>query len=115
MSLQGTWRVNQKWGNSPSYSFDMEIAADGSVSIDGGFVGTALQLGTLTQVSMGIANFKHHPSVTAYNGNIIGGCMGGEALGIGASGGTVSQGEWVAVLTDILDAPKQAHSVPSAS
>ncbi|MFT4928491.1 MAG: hypothetical protein ACI8WB_004610 [Phenylobacterium sp.] len=116
MSLQGSWTMTQTWDGIPSYQFAMEIAENGCVSIDGGFVGTALQLGPLTQVSLGIANFNSNKSVSAYNGNIVGDAMGGEVLGVGAEGDcAVIKGVWVAYRTFVEDAPTKAHNVPLKS
>lgn len=103
----------QTWDGIPSYKFHMEISEDGRVSIEGGFVGTALQLGTLTQVSIGIANYESNQSVSAYNGNIIADSMGGEMLGVPATGdGPVIKGIWTALRSDLIDTPTKAHSVP---
>ena len=44
-NFEGTWVVTQKWGQTPQYSFNMDVSANGRITIEGGFVGTIIQLG----------------------------------------------------------------------
>ena len=113
-NFEGTWVVTQKWGQTPQYSFNMDVSANGRITIEGGFVGTIIQLGQSTQVSMAIGN-SQGDSISSYVGNVVGDAMGGEALGTStkdSSSATVS-GTWSAMLQSSHSAPKEDHSIPT--
>jgi hypothetical protein len=103
MSLQGTWIIWNQWQGAPPYRFRAEFSADGRITVAGGFIGTWVQLGTSSQVSLAIANCQRTPSITSYNGNVVGYAMGGEMTGVG-SRGTAVRGQWVAHHVLLLEA-----------
>ncbi|MBX2830109.1 MAG: hypothetical protein KTR23_02850 [Rhodospirillales bacterium] len=107
-SLSGTWIVTQTWKGVPPYKFSMNVAADGKITIDGGFTGVLQQFPN-SYLSMAIANFGNK-SVTAYLGNIVNNAMGGEMSGTGQSGAVVT-GIWTAVHSAALGAPDKAYGV----
>lgn len=102
MSLEGTWKITQQWGNNRPYTFTMEIDQDGLAKADGGFEGTAVQLTGSSQVSIGFANCKTNVIAT-YNGNIVGTAMGG--IMVGRQENTPFNGSWSAVLDSQTTAP----------
>ena len=108
MSMQGTWKIWHRWKNV-HYSFFAEFSEDGSITVEGGYTGTWTRLGTSSQISLAIYSCGGRPSITCYNGNILGLAMGGEMTGDGPSG--VQRGEWVAhhmILMDAEESPLRA-------
>jgi len=111
MSLQGTWRIRHDWQGVKPYTVRADFSADGRITIAGGYIGTWTQLGSSSQVSLAIADCQGTPSITSYNGNVVGQAMGGEMTGTKSSGAPVP-GTWSAYNVLLLDAEETDLRAP---
>ncbi|MDF1791623.1 MAG: hypothetical protein P1U88_06930 [Thalassobaculaceae bacterium] len=107
--VPGDWCVWQKWTGDPGYTFNMTIAADGSISISGGQFKGVVQGFPNSYLSMAITD-SSGGSTAAYLGNVVGGAMGGEVSAL-AAGGKVVHGIWTAYLTDIANAATRDFAI----
>lgn len=112
MSLEGTWIITNHWNGANPYHFSANFGKDGTIAVEGQkeFFGTWTVLGSSSQVALAIADFKN-PSITSYNGNVLGGAMGGEMTG-GAPGQSTFAGVWSAQQQAHADAPHKRLSAP---
>ncbi|MDC0711104.1 hypothetical protein POL68_21725 [Stigmatella sp. ncwal1] len=108
--MEGIWTITQTWQGIPAYKFSATFAANGTITVDGGYFGVWDRLGNSNQVSLAIANFGQS-SITAYVGNVVGPAMGGQMTGC-TKGGTPLHGEWSAAQQQHADAVQGALRPP---
>jgi len=108
--MEGTWIITQEWNGIRRYKFLATFAADGTITVGGGYFGVWDRLGSSTQISLAIANFAQS-SITAYVGNVVGHAMGGQMTGC-TKGKTPVKGAWSAVRQPYADAVQSDLLLP---